>query len=96
MHAIEHEPPLPPRTLASGIPAELEHLVLRALAKEPAQRFASMAALGAALDRVLERRNPFGRAFSFLRSFRRSRRASGRAVHPPSLLSLPPLHEPLP
>jgi serine/threonine protein kinase len=97
MEAIEHEPPLPPRLLAPGVPAELERLVLRALAKDPARRFASMVALGRALERALAGR-PLARAFARLRSLRRGAqgRARERAVHPPSLMNLPPLHQPLP
>ena len=96
MQAIEHATPLPPRTLAAGIPAELERIVLRCLAKDPGARFASMEALGAALDRALARRRPLARALAFLRSLRGSRRTHGRAVHPPSLTHLPPPHTRLP
>lgn len=91
MQAIEHVAPAPPRALAAGIPAELERLVLRCLAKEPRARFASMEALGAALDRALARRRPLARALAFLRGLRGSRRDE-RAVHPPSLPHLPPPH----
>jgi serine/threonine-protein kinase len=44
-----HHPPTPPRQLRPAIPAELEAVVLRALARDPAQRYGSAAELCAAL-----------------------------------------------
>lgn len=46
------EVPPPPRTLRSEIPEELETILLRCLAKSPAERYADAGALGRALDRV--------------------------------------------
>ncbi|MEX1364894.1 MAG: protein kinase [Nannocystaceae bacterium] len=46
------EPPRPPRELNPAIPAEVEAIVLRALAKDQASRFASMDELEAALTAV--------------------------------------------
>ncbi|MGE0546180.1 MAG: serine/threonine-protein kinase [Kofleriaceae bacterium] len=43
------EPPVPPSRRKPGIPAEIDQIVLRCLAKDPAQRFASGAQLAAAL-----------------------------------------------
>jgi tetratricopeptide (TPR) repeat protein len=47
-----HEPPAPPREHRPEIPPALDALVLRALAREPAQRFASMGEFAAALRSV--------------------------------------------
>jgi serine/threonine protein kinase len=44
-----HDPPPPPRSCAPGLSAELEQLILRALAKLPGERPASMEAFVAAL-----------------------------------------------
>jgi serine/threonine-protein kinase len=47
-----HQEPPPPRSLRSEIPEELEAILLRSLAKAPADRYADAGALGKALDRV--------------------------------------------
>ncbi len=47
--------PAPPRDHNPEIPAELQDVVLRLLAKEPEQRFASCAELGARLGEIRER-----------------------------------------
>jgi serine/threonine protein kinase len=45
-----HETPVPPTTLEPSIPPALEAVTLRAMAKEPAERFQSVADMGSALD----------------------------------------------
>ena len=49
MTAHIQEPPPPPRQIHSGISSELEAVILRAMAKDPAQRFQSAADMRAAL-----------------------------------------------
>ncbi len=61
LHAIQHEAPRPPRSLEPQVPRELERIVLRSLEKDQERRFRSMAELGAALDRFLDRRTFFAR-----------------------------------
>ncbi|MDC0718849.1 serine/threonine protein kinase [Nannocystis bainbridge] len=51
-------PPPRPTTLASGIPPNLEDIVLTALAKRPEERFQSMRALASALRSVLAEEAP--------------------------------------
>jgi serine/threonine-protein kinase len=46
-----HEPPPPPSSLCPAIPREMEQALLRALAKDPAKRYPTIAALGAAMLR---------------------------------------------
>ena len=43
---IAHQPPVPPRQHDRRIPRDLETLVLKALAKDPADRFATAGELG--------------------------------------------------
>jgi serine/threonine protein kinase/WD40 repeat protein/tetratricopeptide (TPR) repeat protein len=56
IHRIEHEPPVPPRQIERGIPADLETIVLKALAKVPGDRFESADEMGAELRRYVENR----------------------------------------
>jgi serine/threonine protein kinase/WD40 repeat protein/tetratricopeptide (TPR) repeat protein len=50
---VLHDPPVPPRKLDGGIPRDLETVVLKCLAKEPAERYASAEALAEDLRRFL-------------------------------------------
>jgi serine/threonine protein kinase/WD40 repeat protein/tetratricopeptide (TPR) repeat protein len=53
---IVHEPPAPPRQLDRRIPRDLETILLKALAKDPKDRFATADELAAELRRFLENR----------------------------------------
>jgi serine/threonine protein kinase/WD40 repeat protein/tetratricopeptide (TPR) repeat protein len=53
---IEHEPPVPPRQFERGIPADLETIMLKALAKAPGDRFQNAEDMGAELRRYVENR----------------------------------------
>ena len=49
MMAHSRDPVVPPSQIKPGVPADLEHVVLRCLAKRPADRYPSAKALGEAL-----------------------------------------------
>ena len=51
--------PHPPSALRPGIPSGLENVILRAMAKSPANRFTSMGEMRAALDTCLDTRPAF-------------------------------------
>src|SRR5262249_12803365 len=53
---VVHDPPAPPRQLDRRIPRDLETIVLKALAKDPKDRFASAGELGAQLRRFRDTR----------------------------------------
>ncbi len=55
-HQIRYEDPRPLRRLDRGIPVELETIVLKALAKSPAERYATAAEMAADLRRFLDER----------------------------------------
>jgi serine/threonine protein kinase len=48
-----HEQPRPPREMKADLPAEVEAVILRCLAKQPADRFATAAELSAALRKLV-------------------------------------------
>ena len=52
-HMQMHEPPQPPSELRPALPAALDEVILTALIKDPAERYASGADLSQALDRAL-------------------------------------------
>lgn len=54
LHQILHEDPRPPRQIDRTIPVELETIVLKALAKYPAERYTSAGELAADLRRFLD------------------------------------------
>jgi serine/threonine protein kinase len=53
LHQIVHEEPKPPRAVERSIPPELETIVLKAVAKAPADRYATAGELAADLQRFL-------------------------------------------
>lgn len=53
--AIEHQPIAPPSTLAPGLPAGIDDVVLGALRRNPAERQASAAVFAEQLERVAQR-----------------------------------------
>jgi eukaryotic-like serine/threonine-protein kinase len=52
--AMKHvnEPPIPPRQIDPSIPPDLERIVVRAMAKDPARRYQTADEMGVDLDRV--------------------------------------------
>ncbi|MBL8898997.1 MAG: serine/threonine protein kinase [Planctomycetes bacterium] len=77
IHAILHEDPRPPRKLEPRVPAELEAVCLKALAKRPADRYATALAFGEELESFAAGRGVSARLPSPLqRALRRMRRHS--------------------
>jgi serine/threonine protein kinase len=56
LHQILHDEPRPPRAVDRLIPAELETILLKAVAKDPEERYATAGELAADLRRFLEDR----------------------------------------
>jgi eukaryotic-like serine/threonine-protein kinase len=81
MHAILHDEPVRPRAHDGRIPRDLETIVLKAIAKAPADRFADAGAMAAELGRFLEGRPIRSRPVSLAeRIWRWSRRNPGLAA----------------
>ena len=75
IHAILHEEPVRPRDHDRRVPRDLETIVLKAIAKAPADRFADAGAMAAELGRFLEGRPIRSRRLSLVeRLWRWSRR----------------------
>jgi tetratricopeptide (TPR) repeat protein len=58
LRAVQEDDPQPPRQLAPDVPPEVERVVLKAMAKLPADRYATAADLAADLRRALKRAEP--------------------------------------
>jgi eukaryotic-like serine/threonine-protein kinase len=66
---VENEPAMPPRQLDRKIPLDLETIVLKALAKDPSDRFQSAEELAAELRRFVENRPIRSRPIPFYQQF---------------------------
>jgi serine/threonine protein kinase len=72
---IQEEDPIPPRRLVETTPRDLETICLKAMAKEPARRYATAAALAADLRRFLDGQPVMARPLGTMqRLWRRCRR----------------------
>ena len=78
LHAVIHDPPRPIRQLNPRVPPDLEAIVVRALAKDPRERFQTMAALRDALKAVSRRMDDPLPAGAVSRPRRRRRRGFWR------------------
>jgi len=54
LHQITHDEPRAPRSLAANVPVELETIILKAVSKHPADRYASARAFADDLQRFLD------------------------------------------
>jgi hypothetical protein len=65
LNAITMDEPTPLRTLAAGIPLDLETIVLKAMAREPNERYSTARELASDLRRFLENRSVVARRPTF-------------------------------
>jgi formylglycine-generating enzyme required for sulfatase activity len=73
--------PAPPSSVVDGVPRDLEHVVLKALSKDPADRYPSAKALADDLERLARGEPVLGRdEAGARRRAQRTRRALGAAV----------------
>ena len=73
MHVLDDDP-IPLRKLAPDLPLDLEIIVMKCLAKDPEQRYASARALGADLGRYLDGESILGRRLPLWRRARQRAR----------------------
>jgi eukaryotic-like serine/threonine-protein kinase len=84
---VLHDPPVAPRRIDAHVPRDLETIVLKCLAKEPTQRYATAEALAEDLRRFLADRPIRARRTSWLeRSWRTCRRNPAAAALGASLV----------
>jgi TolB-like protein len=79
MHRILHEVPPAPSTVARGVPPELDFIVLKTLAKDPARRYATARELDVDLETVEARMAPAATAASPTKAT--ADRAAGKLPH---------------
>lgn len=81
--------PIPPTQVGDDVPAQLDPVVLRALAKDPAQRFPDAATFREALDAALDGRAPSQRQLTHLTEelYGAGQRASNEVAHTLTQLS---------
>jgi ABC-type sugar transport system substrate-binding protein/tRNA A-37 threonylcarbamoyl transferase component Bud32 len=77
IHQQLEDPPTPPRSIQASITPQVEAVVLRALAKDPADRFDTVESMAAALAQAVGRETSSGRART---RFGDSRQALARAT----------------
>jgi serine/threonine protein kinase/WD40 repeat protein/tetratricopeptide (TPR) repeat protein len=81
VNKVLHEPPVPPRNLDPRIPRDLETVVLKCLAKDPAERYTSAQALAEDVRRFLADRPILARRSTWWeRTWRWARRNPGWAA----------------
>ena len=69
IHRIENQPPVPPRQINRHIPPDLETIVLKALAKDPNDRFDSAEEMTNELQRFVENRPIHSRPIPYYQQF---------------------------
>ena len=69
IHRIENQPPVPPRQLERHIPSDLETIVLKALAKDPNDRFETAEEMAGELRLFVENRPIRSRPIPFYQQF---------------------------
>ncbi len=69
IHWVENDPPVPPRQHDRDIPRDLETIVLKALRKNPGDRFASAGEMAQELRRYLENRPIRSRPIPYYQQF---------------------------
>ncbi|MEX0866961.1 MAG: serine/threonine-protein kinase, partial [Pirellulales bacterium] len=89
LHAVVHDEPPAPRTLHAAIPRDLETICLRAMQKEPRQRYATARHLGDDLQRFLRGEPIHARPATIVeRTWRKVRRRPAVALAAASLVLL--------
>lgn len=69
LHRIVSEDPMPPRRIKPGIPKDLETICLKALRKDPSQRYSSAGAMADDLQRFLDGKPVLARPVSVVEKF---------------------------
>jgi serine/threonine protein kinase len=80
LHQIIHDEPRAPRSLEKSVPVELETIILKAVSKSPADRYATAQEMAADLRRYLEDKPILAKRPSLLERARKWRRRHPSAV----------------
>ncbi len=80
MHNIQHKAPVPPRKITPDLPRELESIILKAISKEPSDRYQTALEFAADLGRFLQNKPVLAKRSTFIERGNRWVRSNKKSI----------------